>query len=140
LIIEKAYAQYKGGYDKIATGGNPAEVMEALTGRPAYKTAPGFLDWGVGSDAGFNKLKQEFESGKGVIFSSPRNPGYYFTPPPGSSLDYGLVNQHAYTVTKMYTDENGKQWVELYNPWGTSHPKAVPYDEVKEQFRSVTVC
>jgi hypothetical protein len=37
----------------------------------------------------------------------------------------------------MYTDANGKQWVELYNPWGNNHPKPIPYDEVGGLFRSI---
>jgi hypothetical protein len=40
-IIEKAYAKYKGGYDKIE-GGSVAEFWEALTGRPSNKV-PGFM-------------------------------------------------------------------------------------------------
>ena len=31
-IIEKAYAQYAGGYDKIANGGRPADALSILTG------------------------------------------------------------------------------------------------------------
>ncbi len=34
-IYEKAYAQWKGGYDKLGTGGNSGEAMTALTGKPS---------------------------------------------------------------------------------------------------------
>jgi hypothetical protein len=60
-----------------------------------------------------------------------------FIPANDGPLDYNVVKNHAYTVKSMYTDENGKQWVELYNPWGTNQPAPVPWDEVKDNFNSV---
>ncbi len=31
----------------------------------------------------------------------------------------GVLGSTTYIVRRLYTDSKGKQWVELYNPWGT---------------------
>jgi hypothetical protein len=121
LIIEKAYAEFKGGYDKI-NGGNPGDFMEAVTGRPATAYAASKLP-------SFDELKMKFNMGRPMTVSTKDD----------GDLGYGLFNDHAYAVKRLYTDETGRQMVELYNPWGTNHPAAIPYDEFSGRFTRVTV-
>jgi hypothetical protein len=123
-IIEKAYAKYKGGYDKI-NGGNPAEFLEALTGRPSNQV-PGFM---TGMMYPFQQMENDFNSGKSVVL------GTYDK----GNGNYGLVPDHAYALNRIYTDPTGRQMVELYNPWGNTHPQAIPFDEIGQYFETVTV-
>jgi hypothetical protein len=39
---------------------------------------------------------------------------------------------HCYAVSNVYRDANGKQWVELYNPWGHDHAR-LSFDEVRQR-------
>jgi hypothetical protein len=125
MIIEKAYAKYKGGYDKIE-GGNPAEFLEAVTGRPSNQV-PGFM---TSLMYPYQQLENDFTSGKSIIL------GTY----DAVNGNYGLIKDHAYAVHRVYTDPTtGRQMVELYNPWGNKHPQAIPCDEVSQYFETVTV-
>lgn len=139
LIIEKAYAQLKAGYPGISSGGKPEYVLEELTGH-AVKTFPDmsnifadpFGNKVFHPDVGFKDLKANFDAGKPVTFST-LSPGLMT---PGA---YGLVTSHAYTLDKVYTDANGKRWVQLYNPWGNTHPAPIPFEEIPSLFRSVAI-
>lgn len=53
------------------------------------------------------------------------------TPPPP------LMAGHCYAVRNVYTDSNGKQWVQLYNPWGVGHPPPISFEDL-ERLRFVT--
>ncbi|HSE43611.1 MAG TPA: C2 family cysteine protease [Acidobacteriota bacterium] len=126
LIIEKAYAQYKGGYDKINANGNAGQFMEAITGRSSTEYAPLSI-FGIGY--GFNRMRDDFNSGKTMTMLSRDT----------VSGKYGVVKDHYYAVQSVYTDANGKQMVQLYNPWGNTQPQPIPYDELLAQFENVTV-
>src|SRR5207248_628672 len=61
-LMEKAYAQLVGGYDKAGAGGLAGDALEAITGeKSSYESAPGGKDSVIER---FKKLKQE---GKAVI-------------------------------------------------------------------------
>lgn len=126
LIIEKAYAQYKGGYDKL-NGGNPNEFMMAITGKFTTAYDKPFSLLGAGLNA--NQLQNDFNAGKPIVFSTPKT----------GALGYGLVNNHCYAVQNVYTDANGKKMVQLYNPWGNSHPSPIPYDDFINNFSQISV-
>lgn len=36
----------------------------------------------------------------------------------GKTVSKGIVRTHAYSVEKVYRDENGQKWVVIRNPWG----------------------
>jgi hypothetical protein len=122
-IIEKAYAKYKGGYDKI-NGGNPAEFLEAVTGRPSTQYLAGMIDLTYP----FQQLQNDFNSGKSIVLGTNDV----------ITGKYGLVADHAYAVNRVYTDSNGRQMVELYNPWGKQHPQPIPYEDLFQHFQTVT--
>jgi hypothetical protein len=126
LVIEKAYAQWKGGYDQINKNGDAGQFMEALTGHASSSYTPlNFPFFGYS----FGKLSDDFNSGKNVTFLSRDT----------VSGKYGVVGDHYYAVQSVYTDANGKQMVQLYNPWGTNQPDPIPYDEALAQFETVNV-
>lgn len=133
LIIEKAYAEAKGGYENIRNGGDPSEFMEALTGRTATSYAP----MGIISGVSYDQLKSDFDSGKNIAFCTlPQpQPSLFYSPP----LGYNLINSHCYAVQNIYTDANGKRMVQLYNPWGSDHPAPIPFDDLAANFSKVVV-
>jgi hypothetical protein len=153
-IIEKAYAQFKqeqtpqlgmfgpaptDAYDPIANSGNPAEVIEAMTGRPAEQWDTGLMGFASPFDGGFDRVKKEFDAGKNLILGSKN---FMTSGWAAISNPYGIVPAHAYTVQNIYTDNEGKKWVQLYNPWGTpsSQPRPIPFEELTNYFSNFTVC
>lgn len=134
LVLEQAYAQKHGGYEKIGKGGMPSNAMSELTGKDSEKKTPGKYP--------ADQLEKDLAAGKGVCFSTPKKTlfdkiGGWFGKE--ASLPNGLVHDHAYTVTGVQTGEDGKKYVILNNPWGDSHPKPVPYDEVKDCFNDIAL-
>lgn len=110
-VIEKAYAQWKGGYEKIGNGGIAGEVMTALTGRPySYQRVSG-----RNADDLFRTIQQ------GGQQKRPMAAGTYGK---DDGVDYngtGVYAWHAYTVLGA-VEENGVRYVQLRNPWGVSEP------------------
>lgn len=130
-VIEAGFAEYKGGADEIKNGGNPADTMQILTGKDSekYDTDPGIF----GDEYSFDNLQTDFNDGEQIVFSSNGD---------SKKLElsgYGIHGNHAYMVEKVYTDENGTEMVQLYNPWGYDHPKPIPYSEVKNYFSEIGV-
>jgi hypothetical protein len=106
-IFEKAYAAWKGGYEKIE-GGMGADALEALTG-----AKPGFtlLTPQMTPAAVFEAVKSACAD-KGCVVALSQ---------PYGVTAKGLVEDHAYTV--LGTEEkNGEQLVRLRNPWGSQEP------------------
>jgi hypothetical protein len=123
-VIEKACAQYIGGYNVLNTGTAANIPMQLLTGRPAQY----FPLHSYGAD----QLKSALAAGKLVVFETKSafccdNP-------------YGLVDAHAYSVTGTET-KNGQLWVTLHNPWGNkdTEPNPIPYSQFKQWFSGVDV-
>ena len=78
-IIEKAYAEYKGGYDKINTNTNPSMFMEAITGRPSTQYNPNFPGTLLSnfnppeSNFTFEILQAQFNTGSPVVFCTKKD-------------------------------------------------------------------
>lgn len=151
LVIEKAYAQLKGGYDVLHKGDQPINMMETITGRPA-KVEPDPNDFqlgGIGKPIGqynvvnktFDDVVDDLANGKAVVFGTPaQRKDANGNPVAGETLPFGLVNSHCYVVENTYQDANGRQYLVLYNPWASSHPALVPYDAIyKGNTFSITV-
>ncbi len=99
MIVEKAYAQWKGGYDDIANGGSAYDVMLALTGQEG--------DWGGVME--FDDLADAFEDGDAISLGTPKDGR-------GPLFDDGtLVGWHAYFVTGV---DRENQTITVHNPWG----------------------
>ncbi|MGC4121343.1 MAG: C2 family cysteine protease [Myxococcales bacterium] len=110
-LLEKAYASWKGGYEKIGNGGYPTEVMTAITGNSSsyYATKS-------------NTKDQLFEL---IQLGSEMKT-------PMTALTYGEDMKDMYNGTGVYawhnysvlgaSVENGVKYVQLRNPWGSSEP------------------
>jgi hypothetical protein len=110
-IMEKAYAQWKRGYDKMGEGGSSVAAMEALTGRPATSVGLSYTP----EDRVWKKLVTAFKNGKAITAGTHGKDR--------QELYEGkrLYAWHAYTVLKVR--EDGKErFVTLRNPWGSSEP------------------
>ena len=117
MLIEKAYAKYKGGYANIELG-NAGEFIELLTGNDSVHTNV--------ADVDFATLKRQVDQGDAVTTGTPDKLN---NPPQFVSEDHAYVVQHV--------DLNNKT-VTLYNPWGTEHP-TISFDEFKANYEQVAV-
>ncbi len=107
-ILEKAFAQWKGGYEAIGNGGNAGTVFEALTGKRASYTSTTYQT----ADQIFSRIQTATASGK---------PGTAGTHGKDSGVDYngtGVYAWHAYTIVGA-VEENGEKFIQLRNPWGS---------------------
>lgn len=106
-IFEKAYAQWKGGFDAIE-GGMGATALEALTGKQTD-----FFPVTSESDpaATFKRISDAVKRGAAVVACSK-------TWDPGVA---GMVADHAYTLLGV-SEKNGQKLVQLRNPWGEKEP------------------
>ena len=131
VLIEKAYIQGNiGSYKAAGKGGSPREVMTALTGRPAETKLNTNL-----SAADFTAL---LKSNRAIVLSTPEKASEIANGKMRSKFqEYGLVEQHAYVLQEVKTNDKGKEVAVLYNPWGTKHAE-VPVDEARELFKYVT--
>lgn len=106
-LLEKAYAQWKGGYDAIGNGGTSQAVIGALTGKYVAFTSSTTLD------AVYANVKRGAENHKPM--AAP-------TRPTDSGTDYsgtGVYANHMYTVLGA-SEEGGQKYIQLRNPWGRS--------------------
>lgn len=136
-VLETAFAKYRGGADNITNGGWPHEWLPLLTGRDSQRYE---YNGAAGSGISFSKLQSEVAAGKPVVIDTRESVD--------ATHPYDLVGPHVYMVKRVYTekvyDENtghahNVQYVELYNPWGSSHPKPIPFSELSKYFTDVAV-
>lgn len=116
-LYEKAFAQLKGGYDKMGEGGSTAGALEALSGsRVTYastETTPEDVMW--------SKLKKASDNDQAMAA------GTHGKSPETDELYKGtrLYAWHAYTVLGVREKGRGKnkqRFVRLRNPWGQTEP------------------
>ncbi len=119
-LIEKAYAQWKGGYENIQNK-SPAEALFALTGK---KTETQDAD-----DVSLSEVNDMLNAGKAVVISTPDD-GKGKTP----YTSKGLVTDHAYVVESV--DLKNKT-VTLRNPWGEGYPPVTLTEAEFNQLESV---
>jgi hypothetical protein len=138
LVIEKAYAQYNGGYNAIGHGGNASDAMEILTGREATRTS---LRWAASLFRSFpsERLQGDLAAGKLIVLQTRREIGRSANFRAATNRDsHGLQGDHAYEVTGT-EERDGHVFVRLHNPWGHDEPGLVPFDELSTWFDSIHV-
>lgn len=131
VLIEKAYIQGNvGSYKNANKGGSARQVMTALTGREAETK----INANLSADE-FSKL---LKSNRAIVFSTPDKASEITNGKMRGKFEgYKLVENHAYVLQEVKTNDKGKEVAVLYNPWGTQHAE-VPLDEAKELFKYVT--
>jgi hypothetical protein len=130
-IYEKAFAQLQGGYKVLNKGGDEADAMQALTGKPAASTD---ID-PKNADAIYDQLKTAIDNGqlttagtfsqKDVSKALAKDKKEGLTDFDPKTFDYdkfGMVEGHAYQVMGVGTDDAGNKVVSLRNPWGETEP------------------
>ncbi|MEN9796508.1 MAG: hypothetical protein RL653_204 [Pseudomonadota bacterium] len=108
-VVEKAYAQWKGGYQAIGYGGSPGQVMTDLTGRP--HTFEWTAQQGDGPESAYERYKSALAAGKMVNVATPDQ----------DAIPAGLVRNHAYAVVGVEEFEGVKSLL-VRNPWGNTEP------------------
>jgi hypothetical protein len=110
-LVEKAYAQWKGSYNDIGSGGMSNDVFEAVLGRDGRST-------GVypGSEASvWSTIKKEIDA------KHPVSAGTHGEDESALYTNTGVYADHSYSVLG-YVEKNGEKYVTLRNPWGESEP------------------
>lgn len=102
-LVEKAYAQWKGGYSAIGNGGWMAPALEALTGAPASHTQLA----GLNAEQVAGAIEAAAARGRPMTASTSGTPGLR-----------DLVPHHAYSVFGVVR-QGGEAWVQLRNPWAS---------------------
>ncbi|HVY60543.1 MAG TPA: C2 family cysteine protease [Planctomycetota bacterium] len=110
-IIEKAYAAWKGSYDKIGNGGNPGTLMAETLG-----------GWGNDFDLpGANASRVFSQIKDGATKKLPMAAVTFGDSKKALYTDTGIYPDHTYTILGT-KEKDGKQFVTLRNPWGESEP------------------
>jgi hypothetical protein len=112
-LLEKAFAQWKGGYDVVGKGGTPGDVMAALTGN-----AGGQLPLSPGDEKDIHELLAfSLKDGHALVAST------HGEDQEALYTGTGIYADHGYTVLGAEKSADGKLLVTLRNPWGEVEPK-----------------
>lgn len=129
LVFEKAFGQYindKNPYGQLDLGGSSSFALESITGHAVQASGERDLSkMGISNPIylgppakDFDELLADFQAGKAITVCT-------------DALARDLVPSHCYAVDRVYRDAAGQQWVQLYNPWGTNHPKPMPFEALQ---------
>ncbi len=105
-VMEKAYAQWKGSYQTIGKGGDPAKALAELTGIKSHVV----VDQREPAAAIYSDIQKALQNHEPVVAGTYAGPQSEYT-------REGLVNSHAYTVIGV-KENQGQKYVILRNPWG----------------------
>ena len=110
-LIEKAYAEWHGGYEDIGDGGWVGDVMQALTGSNATYRSLKYLS----DDSAGTSTQRNIEKNRPVAAGTFGD---------DDGVDYtgeGVWSNHAYSV--LGAEQRDDLWyVTLRNPWGCCEP------------------
>ena len=128
MLIERAYAKWKGGYDQI-NGGHPFIALSEITGMDSI--------YFPASDLGMNELFEAYQRGDAIVATSLPDyqeviDGVVIDNPDISDnmpeyQNGTLYNDHAYTITNVDPVNNT---VTLVNPWNDDcQPIVLKYED-----------
>jgi Domain of unknown function (DUF4157)/Calpain family cysteine protease len=134
LVIEKAYAQEKGGIDKIK-GGNPGEAIDDMidVGPSRFDPREETEDYVMGKV--FKAEKEKWP----MTVSAPKKQGASAEMKQLADDTPGLYFNHAYTIIGV--DPVGKR-LQLFNPWGHDHPNGngwITINKVRQFFSEISI-
>ena len=131
MLYEKAFAQWKGGYDDIE-GGWGDDGMEAIYGREFDRLDPADMS----DDDLVWQLNQQPVT---VGTKNPARLGDWVLPWDRDLVDefddLNVVDTHVYTVKGTF-ERDGQTYVDLYNPWGHDHAQ-LTLDQFRDLFDEV---
>jgi hypothetical protein len=137
IIMEKAFAQLKGGYQNIGLGGLPGAALETLTGNKSEAAVPSRYAASPAEHAAWNfdSVARKFEQGDALVASSLFGREAKNHPLYQESQEVPLVGGHAYYVTDVDRDAGT---ITLHNPWGwDAGETVVTWDEFNTAFSYV---
>lgn len=118
-LLEKAYAKWKGGFEKVGNGGSASDLFQALSGKTA--TWSDVRD--VKPEVLFKRIQTATAGHRPVAAGT-----FAEDSPKANYTNTGVHGDHFYTVLGA-TEENGAKFVELRNPWGFSEPSGDGKDD-----------
>ena len=134
MVLEKAYAQWKGGYPDI-DGGFPHDAMEAITGVNSRDYNPGMLK--------LEDLADQYNNGSIITLGSlpDYKIGSWDIPDATNThplyVNDTLVGSHAYYVSNV---DVAAGTISIRNPWGWDHDEiTLPFDQFQGAFQTVSV-
>ncbi|HBL13670.1 MAG TPA: hypothetical protein DD379_20185 [Cyanobacteria bacterium UBA11162] len=135
LIIEKAYAQEKGGIDVLDKGGNPGSAIDDMIndGPSRFDPREKSADYIMG------KLAKAKEKKWPMTILAPKKDGASKDKKEMADNTPGLHFNHAYTIIDI--DPSTKR-IKLFNPWGHDHPNGdgwMDIDQVRKFFIEVNI-
>lgn len=117
-VIETAFAKLndsdpkveglKEGYNVIAAGGKARNAMLTLTGSKGEDISNATAQ-SIGVDKTLERIDKALMDGRPVTLSTD--------PEKAGAAQDGLVDNHVYTVERMYKNQAGDVMVDLRNPW-----------------------
>lgn len=110
-LMEKAYAQWKGSYDRIGNGGLSSDVFEAILGKDGRDLSMSYNP----PDRVWSTLKAAIDN------KQPVSAGTYGEDREAMYTNTGVYADHSYSVLG-YEEKDGQKYVTLRNPWGESEP------------------
>jgi len=110
-LVEKAYAQWKGGFEAIGNGGMSSDVMQDVMGKDGRDM---WISEGNQAQV-WTTLKRALDS------KQPVSAGTYGETQAARYTNTGVYANHSYSVIG-YEEVNGEKFVQLRNPWGESEP------------------
>lgn len=116
MAMEKAYAQFRGSYNKISTGGWSADAMEQMTGRESLKFSA--------SSVTLEQIADWDKNGYAITMSSK-----------SSVPNKDVVGGHAYYLKGV--DLTNKT-ITCGNPWGYNHV-TLSLEEFRENYSYVAI-
>ena len=124
MLIEKAWAIAKGGYDELDEGGFGSEAMEGLTGKSSAKD-----DTDDYSEAELAvKLANALKEKRAITTSTPGSK---------KSMDkYGIVGDHEYSVIAV---DVAAMEIRLQNPWGANYELKLPISVYRDLFEDFSI-
>lgn len=115
LVIEKAYAQQKGGIDVLNKGGNPGTAVDDIINEGASRFDPR----GKTADYIMGKLAKAKTEKWPVTVLSPKKDGASKEKKELADKTSNLYFWHSYAVIDL---DSAKNRIKLFNPWGSDHP------------------
>lgn len=128
MLLEKAYAKHKGGYDELDQGGDPEDAIEALGG----KDADSYSLSSMSETEILDKIKLALKEKRPIVAASKKVDKN--NKKTMEVVDkYHFVGNHAYSVQGVTGDK-----IELDNPWGRNDV-TLPVSIFKKHFDDIDV-